>query len=308
HSAAAPLKAGATFAHTAVADELGNLFAAADPLLKQIDTKDLSTVLSTLSQASSGEGPTIRASITEGAKLAAFLDQTLPAQLQALDSFSNFTTVIAPTGASLNALAAASNRALPAFNKQSAAYSRLLAELAPFADNLAQFLAAYHPNIETLLNSGDDVARVVLVRQADIGNLIKGLGIYLTKFAHASDPAEVLPNGSRFGYFQTFIMLSDLNQLVCGLLAPPVPNMSFLAPLQQVLTGAGTPFNCSSQMAAFNAAQQAPQQAVPAAALATPNQAASSLSTQMYQQLTAPRPAPQPAGNPLQQLLGGLLG
>lgn len=302
------LAPGATIAHTAVSDELGDLFAAADPLLAQLDTTDLNTILSTLAQASEGEGPTIAASIDEGAKLAAFLDQTLPAQLTALDSLSGFTTAVAPTGSSLNALADASNRALPPFNAHAAAYARLLADLQPFANNLAQFLSAYHPDIETLLDAGDDVARVVLVHQSDIGNLVKGLGIYLTKFGSAADPAEVLPDGSEFGYFHTFIELGDLNQLVCSLLAPALPGMSFLAPLQQALTGAGTPLNCSSQISAFDAAQQS---GAPAPAAATPapsaQQAASSLSTQMYEQLTEPQ-SPAPATNPVQQLLGGLLG
>ncbi len=37
------LEAGATFAHAASSDELGDLFAAATPLLNKIDTTNLST-------------------------------------------------------------------------------------------------------------------------------------------------------------------------------------------------------------------------------------------------------------------------
>jgi ABC-type transporter Mla subunit MlaD len=45
------LARGATFAHTANSDELGDLFAAATPLLQKINTNSLSTVLGELGQA-----------------------------------------------------------------------------------------------------------------------------------------------------------------------------------------------------------------------------------------------------------------
>ncbi|MHB8682518.1 MAG: MCE family protein [Acidimicrobiales bacterium] len=300
---ATPLAPGATIAHTTVSSELGDLFAAADPLLQQIDAPDLTTIVSNLAQASDGEGPTIAASIDEGVKLANFLDDTLPAQLSALDAFTGFTATLTPTAESLNAIAAASNVGLPAFNQQAAAYKKLLTTLAPFAENLAQFLATYHPDFATLLASGDNVARVLLVRQQDIGDVLSGLAVYLTKFAGAVDPAEVLPDGSHFGYFHTFIMLSDINSLVCSLLAPAQPGLSFLAPLQQALSGAGTPLNCSSQIAAFDKAQGT--KGAPAGNAAA-GQAASSLSTQTYQGLAQPsRPTSSGLGGIIDTLLGG---
>jgi hypothetical protein len=118
------------------------------------------------------------------------------------------------------------------------------------------------------------------------------------------NPNEVLPDGSQFGYFKTFILFSDLNQLVCNLLAPASPGLAFLQPLQQALTGAGTPFNCSSQLAAFNAAQAhaAPS---PASALAASQQAAQQLQTHAYQSLTAPQvPTPTGIGGIVNSLLG----
>ena len=53
----------AAFVHTGSSDELGDLFAAATPLLQKINTNALSTVLTELSQASAGEGPSIAAGI-----------------------------------------------------------------------------------------------------------------------------------------------------------------------------------------------------------------------------------------------------
>ncbi|HZU78748.1 MAG TPA: MCE family protein [Acidimicrobiales bacterium] len=297
------LAAGSAIFHTGQSPELGDLFAAADPLLAKIDAPDLTTIVSNLAQASEGEGPTIAASIDEGVKLADFLDRTLPQQLSALDSFSGFAASLVPTASSLNAIAAASNQGLPVFNAHAAQYKALLQSLAPFAENLAQFLAAYHPDISTLLSAGDNVARVLLVQQQDIGQVIQGLGVYLTKFAGAVDPSEVLPDGSHFGYFHTFIMLSDINNLVCSLIAPAQPGLSFLAPLQQALSGAGTPLNCSSQIAAFNAAQNSGKGTSSSAAA----QAASNLSTQTYEGLTAPQAPSSPStlGSLINALLGG---
>lgn len=301
---------GGTIAHTGVSPDIEDLFAAADPLLAQIDAPDIATIVDNLAQASQGEGPTIAASVEEGVQLANFLDTTLPEQLTALDSLSGFTSALAPTASSLNAISAASNVALPAFNSQAAAYQKLLATLSPFAENLAQFLAAYHPDIETLLSAGDNVARVILTQQSQIGQVISGLGIYLTKFAYAVDPAETLPDGSHFGYFQTFIMLSDVNNLVCSLIAPDEPGLSFLAPLQQALQGAGTALNCSNQISAFDAAQGS-SSASSAGSAASPsaatNQAAGNLSTQTYEGLAAPEPvSPTGLGSYIDTLLGGL--
>jgi phospholipid/cholesterol/gamma-HCH transport system substrate-binding protein len=289
------LAPGSKITRTAVSPELTDLFAAADPLLAQIDAHDLGTIVSNLGQGSAGEGPTIAASVDEGVKLADFLDNTLPQQLAALDSINGFAAAIAPTAASFNAIATASNRGLPAFNSQAANYQKLLETLSPFAENLAQFLAAYHPDIMTLLSSGDNVARVVLVQQQDVGQVLSGLAMYLTKFANAVDPAEVLPDGSHFGYFHTFVMLGDLNTLVCSLLAPAQPGLSFLAPLQQALSGAGSPLNCAAQIAAFDAAQ-----ASGAPSGSSTSQAATSLQTETYQGLGQPA-APQ------QTSLGGFI-
>ena len=298
------LSPGSTIGRTGVSPELGDLFAAADPLLARIDAPDLTTIVSNLAQASDGEGPTIAASIDEGVKLADLLDRTLPAQLSALDSFSGFTSALAPTASSFNAISAAANEGLPAFNASAESYKKLLAALSPFAENLAQFLAAYHPDITTLLASGDNVARVVLVRQQDIGQVISGLGVYLTKFANSYDPAEVLPDGSHFGYFHTFIQFGDINSLVCSLIAPAQPGLSFLAPLQQALSGAGSPFDCASQIAAFDAAQHGAAPPVPAPP--SSSQAASQLSTQTYQGLAQPQnPAPTGLGGFIDALLGG---
>lgn len=272
------LAAGGSLAHTAVDRGLEGLFAAAAPLLRQVDTTDLSTVVQNLAAASAGEGPTLRASVDEGAKLAAFLDQTLPAQLAALDSLDGFTGALVPAAGSIDAIGRSANRLLPELNANAPAYRALLADLTPFATNLAQFLSAYHPDIQTLLANGDDVARLVLARQQDIGSLVAGLAVYEAKIAGAVDPAETLPNGSAFGYFDAFVSLGNLNQLVCSLLDPQLPGLSFLAPLQQALAGAGTPLHCASSASGGQASPTSPSVAA----------SAQNLSTSLYGQLGEP--------------------
>lgn len=299
------LPPGATLAHTTVEPGLDSLFAAAAPLLNRVDTTDLSTVIATLAQATDGEGPTIRASIDEGAQLAAFLDETLPAQITALDSTAGFASAIAPTASSIDAVGTAANGFLPIFNENSAGYAKLLSTVTPFADNLAQFLSAYHPTIETLLDQGDDVARLLLTDQDDIGTLIAGLAIYEGKIGSSVDPAEVLPDGTIFAYFDAFLTLGDIDQLVCSLLDPsdlPSSLSSALAPLQQALTGAGTPLQCGTSSTAGGGL---PGVSSLTGSTPTTGQAAQNLANQLYGAAAAPEPTGLPAGSPSAPASGG---
>lgn len=283
------LHPGGTITTTNVQPSLNGLFAAATPLLNRIDTRDLSTVLSNLAQAAQGEGPTIARSITEGAKLAIFLDQTLPAQITALDSFDAFAGTLEPTASSFDAISAASNQFYPTFVRNKAAYAKLLATVTPFANNLSSFLSAYHPDIEQLLASGADVARLVVADQQGIGNLVRGLAIYEGKMASAIDPAEALPNGTEFAYFAVFVTIQSLNHLICSLLNPQLPGASFLAPLQQALTGVGSAINCGVTAASATGSPGAGGSSAQSGS--SVSQAARNLSTNLYGLLGQPQPA-----------------
>ncbi|HEY3843989.1 MAG TPA: MlaD family protein [Acidimicrobiales bacterium] len=262
---------GASFARATSSDELGDLFAVATPLLAKINTTDLSTVLSELAQASKGEGPNIAASITAGTQLAGLLNKTLNSQLVALDSFAKFTQAVAPDAGALNSLNAQVNAALPAFNNEEADYERLLNTLVPFSNDLASLLATYHPDIGTILTAGDNVSRVLLAQQDEIGQVVQGAYHYFMKIAEGAASQEKLPDGSTYAYFNTFVLFSDVNSLVCNLLAPSQGGLAFLQPIQQALTGAGSAFNCSTQMATFDALQNStvPAAGQPAGSTAT---------------------------------------
>lgn len=306
------LSPGATFAHAQSSDELGDLFAAATPLLKQINTNQLSSLLGELAQASQGEGPKIAAGIDSGTQLAGLLDRTLNAQILALDSFAKFTNAVAPAAGDLNNLNAQINAGLPAFNAEEADYQKLVDTLVPFSDRLASLLATYHPDIATILTSGDNVSRVLLAQQDTIGQVINGAYHYFQKIAQGTSGLNKLPDGSTYGYFNTFILFSDVNSLVCNLIAPPTGGMSYLEPLQQALAGAGSAFNCASQLSTFNALQgssSTPSVATPSNGTSANSAAASAgaaAANQVYGMIGQPDTSkPTTLGGILNQLLGG---
>jgi len=248
---------GATFAHTSTSDELGDLFAAATPLLQQINTTQLSTVLGELAQASQGEGPAIARSISAGTQLAGLLNSTLNSQLNALDSFARFAQDVAPDAGALNTLSNTVNAGLPAFNAEEADYQNLLNQLVPFANQLASLLTTYHPDIATILESGDNVSRVLLAQQDEIGQVVQGAYHYFLKIAEGASTLNKLPDGSTYVYFNTFVLFSDVNSLVCNLLAPQAAGLSFLKPIQAALAGSGSAFNCSAELSQFDDIQNA---------------------------------------------------
>jgi virulence factor Mce-like protein len=296
------------FAHSRNTDELGDLFAAAAPLLDKIDTKDLSTVFGELGQASQGEGPSIAKSIGAGTQLAGELNATLNAQVIALDSLARFTPAVAADGTALNNLNAEVNAALPAFNNEAADYQKFLNAVIPFANDLTSLLTTYRPDIDTILTAGDNVSRVLLAQQGEIGQVVQGAYNYFHTIATGAAAQSKLPDGSTYAYFNTFILFSDVNTLVCSLLAPASAGLSFLAPIQAALTGPGSAFNCATQMAAFDKAQASstPANTSSAASVTQPAAvAAKSASTQAYGALGAPDAS---KGTGLSAFINALLG
>ncbi len=283
NSDAAPyLAPGGFFAHAENTDELGDLFAAAVPLLNKIDTGNLAALLSELAKASQGEGPRIAKSIDTGTQLAGLLNATLNAQLINLASFARFTQALAPDTTSLNNLNNEANAALPAFNNEEADYKKLLGALVPFANHLTSLLITYRPDINTILTSGDNISRVLLAQQNELGQVVQGAYTYFHTIAVGGASATKLPDGSTYAYFNTFILFSQVNALVCSLLAPASMSLATL------LTSAGSAFNCTAQT---GAAKTAAVLAAPtggstsssnAAAAQSAAAAAQSATTQLY--------------------------
>jgi virulence factor Mce-like protein len=249
-----PLPPGGQIRHTRVLAELGQLFSSADPLLSKIDTADLATTVNELAAAYGGQGRQIAASLEAGARLTSLLAQTMPAQLAALDAFTRFSVTIQGEGPTFNQLAFDGNRTMPLFDAAERAYARLLSDLGTFSDQLATLMADYRPQINTMLNQGDNVIRVLLAQRQNVAQLVQGLATYAYKFAHGASSAR-LPDGTRFGYFKTFIVWPDVQKFVCSLIAPAQSGLSFLKPLQQAVLSGNTFLDCKNQLAAFDAAQ-----------------------------------------------------
>jgi phospholipid/cholesterol/gamma-HCH transport system substrate-binding protein len=316
HPAATSLQDGALITDTRVEDQLGTLFASATPLLDKLDTTDLANVITELAQAAQGEGPAMRASLDEGTRLADLLDQTSTAQLTALDAFSRFMGTISSIGPSLNEISNRSNQSLPLFTRASVAYHNLLADVSALSDHVATLISDYRPDIATILRSGGNVTRVLIADQPQLEQVITGLYEYAYRFGHSSN-GSTLSDGSQVGYFKTFVDWIDVERLVCGLIAPPVPGLSSLEPLQQAVGRAGGPLDCSSQIRRFDAAQRHPGRAPKPAApplgpslIAPPSlnnltSTGKQLAQNLYGQLATPQPATsESVGTYIASLLG----
>ncbi|MGH8988660.1 MAG: hypothetical protein ACRDXC_08690, partial [Acidimicrobiales bacterium] len=223
-------------------------------------------------------------------------------------------------------IARAENVALPAFNHEAADYRKLLANLTSFSAELARLLSDYRPTIDSLLAAGANPARVLTAQQTEIGQVIDGAYHYAYKVGSAVSK-ETLPTKSHFVYFATFVLFTQVNQLVCDLMAPPEQGLSFLEPLQQALAGAGTPFTCKAQFSTFDSLQgssgstkaaappptasssgaEVPSASTPS--VATPELGATGgLGTTVYQILGQPVPAVGGSvGSYVSSLLGGTL-
>jgi virulence factor Mce-like protein len=294
-----------TFAHAATSDELGDLFAAATPLLQKINTQALSTVLGELGQASQGEGPNIARSIGAGTQLATLLNNTLNSQLNALDSFARFSEAVAPAAGSLNSLNAQINAGLPTFNAEEANYQKLLNTLIPFSNDLASLLTTYHPDIDTILASGDNISRVLLAQQDTIGQVVQGAYHYFLKIAEGASSLNTLPDGSTYVYFNTFVLFKDVNSLVCNLIAPDAPGLSFLQPIQQALAGSGSAFNCNAELSQFEDVQNDGTPGLSSAPTSGATTAGNTASTEAYGMAGQPDTG---KGTSLGSYVSGLLG
>ncbi|MHB8262391.1 MAG: MCE family protein [Acidimicrobiales bacterium] len=228
---------------TAVSDQLNQLFQAADPLLEKIDGTQLTNVISELNSATSGEGNQISSGIQANAKLAALLSTTLPEQIQALRSLAGFAAALAPTGATIDSISASANQVLPLFNSEEAAYQRLLGTLTAMSASLATLIYDYRPDIGTLMTSGANISRVLLARQSNVAQVIDGLDTFVTRIAEGVSPGT-LPNGSHYSYFKSFITLSSLQHLLCGIFSTADP-AGALATLSKVFSAARNPLGCN---------------------------------------------------------------
>ncbi|WP_421121524.1 MCE family protein [Aquihabitans daechungensis] len=202
--------------------EVEELVDTTDDLLRQVDEEQLATLMDELVQASRGEGDRVARLIDRSVAATAVMDDTLEAQLRAIDSFARFTREYRDIGPSLNSINANLNELLPTFNAAREDYERLLVTLKPFADHLAEFIDVNEADIGALLADGNNIVRVLTARKANISETIRGLDTYTATLADAIAPGT-LPDGSRYGNLKLFIDLSQIQDLLCMVLAPARP-------------------------------------------------------------------------------------
>ncbi|GAC1593336.1 MAG: hypothetical protein NVS3B21_14280 [Acidimicrobiales bacterium] len=295
---------------TSVDADTGDLIRSATPLFEHINGQDLLTLVREIDQASRGEGDKVAQSIRDGAQLSALYANTIDAQLRALDSFTAFQVAVTPDAGEINNLSAIGNRSLPTLNAAEKDFQTALLTVGPFADKLANVIAQERPNIDQLLARGDNVVRLLAMRQPQIEQVISGLALYLQKFAQGPGP-ETLPNGTKFVYFKNFIEFSDLSRLICGLIASPTgggPAPSQLQPLIAAVGSAG--LGCKQPPAAAPGpapagppAQRTAPPAVPAVPAPSP---ANDLLQHVAGQIGAPQPTrPATVQDMVQRILGG---
>ncbi|MCU1350956.1 MAG: MCE-family protein Mce1A, partial [Acidimicrobiales bacterium] len=233
---------GSRLQSTGVSEEVEGLVSGLDHLLRGIDKTELATLMTELTQAAQGNGDNVARSIDRGMAASTVLNDTLSAQMTALDSFARFTRQYRDIAPDFNGIGTNLNRYLPVFNQARADFERLLRTLRPFADHMADFLETNEPNIYSLLDNGDNIVRVIVAHKKDISDVVYGLSQYTFKFAKAAS-IERLPDGSQMGYFKLFIDLPDVRQMLCSILSAPV-DQTQLAQLRDALGQANPLLSC----------------------------------------------------------------
>ncbi|MCU1453509.1 MAG: mammalian cell entry protein [Acidimicrobiales bacterium] len=239
---------GSQLRSTGTSEEVEGFVSGVDTLFRGIDKTELGTLMTELTQAAQGEGDRVAHAIDRGVAASNVFNDTLDAQLRALDSFARFMREYRDIAPDFNGTSANLNRFLPQFNQARADFERLLVTLRPFADHVADFLVTNEPNIKSLMDNGDNIVRVIIAHKKDISDVVYGLSRYTYKFAKARSQ-EVLPDGSRLGYFKLFIDVGDIRQMLCSIFTAPV-NQSQIAQLQAALNKANPLLSCSASVRA----------------------------------------------------------
>jgi virulence factor Mce-like protein len=223
------------------ATEVEDFFEGSNDLFEAVDQEELATLITSMSEAAEGTGDDVARAWESGAEASALFADTLEPQLDALESWAEFQDAIRSTGSSFNEISANNELALEEFNANRAAYERVLSSLRPFAEDFASLLQASRPDIDTMLEQGDNVVRLLIANEDHLTEVIEGLGLYAQTFATGLS-AERLPDGTAFAYFKNFIYRDGVEEVICTGLADAPPEF---APLRDAVLGFQSDFDCS---------------------------------------------------------------
>jgi virulence factor Mce-like protein len=209
------LEDGDEIANADAATEVEDFFEGSDDLFDALDEQEVGELVSSLSEAARGTGEDVAASFESGAEATGVGADTINRQVRALTAWSEFQDAIRTIGPDLNEIAANANLSLEEFNAHRDDYARALASLRPFAEDFAALLQGTRPDIDTYLERGDSVARLLIANEGDLQHTIEGLGDYVEAFGRGLSE-ERLPNGEGFAYFKNFIYADDVEAFLCS--------------------------------------------------------------------------------------------
>lgn len=239
----ATLEPGDELADTRAGTEVEELIAAADPVLRGIDTTELASLMTELTQVLQNQGKRINRAFEPTVAAAGLFEETLDAQLRLLDSSAAFAEQIRGIGPGLNATADNLNVLLPTLNQARGDFVRFLRTLRPLADNISEVLVTVRPEIDRLLEGGVNVSRLLIAREDELADTVNGLAVYLQTLSEGIS-RETFEDGTHAAFFKVFIVLDDLNAMLCALVNPgfdlPPELLDVLGQLSQgLLTGTG---------------------------------------------------------------------
>ncbi|HEV7720458.1 MAG TPA: MlaD family protein [Iamia sp.] len=237
------LEEGDELAKTRTGTEVEDLIAAADPIFRGIDTTELASLMTELTQVLQGQGKRFNRALEPYVAAAGLFEETLDAQLRLLDSSAAFAEQIKDIGPGLNATADNLNILLPTLNQARGDFVRFLRTLRPLADNLAEILVTVRPNIDRLLIGGANISRLLIAREDELADTVNGLAVYLQTLAEGVSK-ETFDDGSKAAFFKVFVVMDDLNEMLCALVNPGIDVPPELADVldslsEGLLTGTG---------------------------------------------------------------------
>ena len=210
---------GDVLENTRAGTEVEELLATADPLFRGIDTTELASLMTELTQVLQGQGARFNRALEPTVRAAGLFEETLDAQLDLLDSTAAFAEQVKGIGPGLNATADNLNVLLPTLNQARGDFVRFLRTLRPLADDLSEILITVRPDIDRLLVGGVNVSRLLIAREDELADTVNGLAVYLQTLSEGIS-RETFEDGTKAAFFKVFVVLDDLNGMLCALVNP----------------------------------------------------------------------------------------
>src|SRR5690606_8648492 len=100
-------------------------------------------------------------------------------------------------------------------------FVRFLRTLRPLADNLSEILVEVRPDLDRLLRGGVNISRLLIAREVELADTVNGLALFVTTIADGISE-ERFEGGTQAAFFKVFIVLDDLEAMLCALVNPGV--------------------------------------------------------------------------------------